>query len=66
MTMFLFGMHLSFNFRNGVGLDIEAATARPIWITDSVNNSRFAVLDGIVICLPLCVVTYGVILEEEA
>ena len=66
MTMFLFGMHLSFNFRNGGGLDIEAATARPIWITDSVNNSRFAVLDGIVICLPLCVVTYGVILEEEA
>jgi hypothetical protein len=64
MTIILFGMHLSLNLRNGCGFDIEAATARPIWITDNLNHSRFAIFNGIVICLPFCILTYGEVYEE--
>ena len=64
MTIIVFGMHLSLNLRNGFGLDIEAASARPIWITDNLGDSRFAVFDGLVICIPFCTITYGAVYEE--
>ena len=64
MTIILFDMHLSINLRNGFGFDIEAASARPIWITDNRDQSRFAVFNGIVICLPFCILTYGEVYEE--
>tara|TARA_X000001382_G_scaffold114406_1_gene92707 strand:+ start:935 stop:1129 length:195 start_codon:yes stop_codon:yes gene_type:complete len=64
MTIIIFDMHLSLNLRNGFGFDIEAASARPIWITDNLGDSRFAVLDGLVICLPFCIITYGSVYEE--
>ncbi len=31
--------HLTFEFRNGTGLDIEFADSRPVWIVDTQTGS---------------------------
>ena len=33
MTFILFGQALTFEFRNGVGIDLEFTSTKPVWIT---------------------------------
>jgi|TARA_R110000851_G_scaffold69533_1_gene155720 hypothetical protein len=61
MTFYFLGYHLTFNFRNGIGLDIESCDARPIWV-GSLNC--FGTLNGLVVLIPFVVVTYGSIVIE--
>ena len=58
MTFKLLGFHLTFNFRSGVGFDIEFTESRPIWVTGEK-------LMGIVMLIPFCMITYGKIYELE-
>jgi|TARA_B110001452_G_scaffold262495_1_gene262615 hypothetical protein len=52
--------NLSINLRNGVGLDLEFTESRAVWvILDSSEKYEAAQLEGIIICLPFCVITFG-------
>ena len=66
MTIILFKMHLTINFRNGFVFDIEATSSRPVLITEvNTGNEKFALLSGLVISLPFAVITYGEVYELE-
>jgi hypothetical protein len=56
MTFKVFGLYLTFNSRNGVGLDLESCSSRPVWV-ESLNC--FALLNGVVVLLPFLIITYG-------
>tara|TARA_R110000868_G_scaffold181717_1_gene422674 strand:+ start:469 stop:669 length:201 start_codon:yes stop_codon:yes gene_type:complete len=53
------------NYRLGVGLDLEFADSRAVWITNTLTDElRAASFDGVVIMLPLTVITFGKIWTE--
>jgi|TARA_Y100000052_G_C2931539_1_gene74649 hypothetical protein len=57
--------HLTFEFRNGTGLDIEFADSRPVWIIDTETGELSAMaFKGIILLLPLIVITYGEVHQE--
>jgi hypothetical protein len=63
MTKYFFGMYWSIGFRSGCGLDIEAASTRPVWCID--GDETFAVaFNGLVILLPLVMFTVGNLVES--
>tara|TARA_R110002050_G_scaffold15519_3_gene47612 strand:+ start:5698 stop:5898 length:201 start_codon:yes stop_codon:yes gene_type:complete len=59
VTFILFGQTLTFEFRNGVGVDLEFTNSKPVWITR--NNLEFEVaeFEGMVIKLPFIVISFG-------
>lgn len=61
MTFILFGQALTFEFRNGVGVDLEFTNSKPVWI--SVDREglevKAAEFEGLVISLPFIVISYG-------
>jgi len=58
--------HLSLNLRNGIGLDLEFADTRAIWVMADGGDFEAAQFEGIVLSLPFCVVTFGqVFLQGE-
>ncbi len=61
MTFILFGQALTFEFRNGVGVDLEFTNSKPVWI--SVDREglevKVAEFEGVVIGLPFIVISYG-------
>jgi|TARA_X000001382_G_C3115443_1_gene161372 hypothetical protein len=66
MTIKLFGYHLTFNFRSGVGFDIEFCDSRPIWVTGEQFFGLTALaFMGVVILIPFCMITYGKAYELE-
>ena len=60
MTFILFGQTLTFEFRNGVGGDLEFTTSKPVWITK--DNLEF---EGMVIGLPFIVISFGLCYSVE-
>jgi hypothetical protein len=66
MQTSLFGKHLSIEYRNGTGLDIEFCDSRPVWVhnTDTGETDAMPFM-GTVILLPLLVITYGNVYTEQ-
>lgn len=66
MQTSLFGKHLSIEYRNGTGLDIEFCDSRPVWVhnTDTGETEAMPFM-GAVILLPLLVITYGNVYTEQ-
>lgn len=66
MQTSLFGKHLSIEYRNGTGLDIEFCDSRPVWVhnTDTGETDAMPFM-GTVILLPLVVITYGNVYTEQ-
>lgn len=58
-------MHLAFNFRNGIGFDIEACSSRPIWINRPDESCGFACFNGLALLLPFTIITLGEVSELE-
>jgi len=61
MTFILFGQALTFEFRNGVGIDLEFTNSKPVWITRDSEGGKIeaAEFEGMVISLPFTVISYG-------
>lgn len=66
MQTSLFGKHLSIEYRNGTGIDIEFCDSRPVWVhnTDTGQTEALPFM-GTVILLPLLVITYGNVYTEQ-
>ena len=66
MQTSLFGKHLSIEYRNGTGLDIEFCDSRPVWVhnTDTGETDAMPFM-GTVILLPLLVITYVNVYTEQ-
>jgi|TARA_R100001086_G_scaffold76944_4_gene37333 hypothetical protein len=60
MSFQLFDMIWTFDFRNGVGFDIEATSSRPVWtVIDNDNHVTPMAFNGLVLLLPFICVTIG-------
>ena len=66
MQTSLFGKHLSIEYRNGTGIDIEFCDSRPVWVhnTDTGETEAMPFM-GTVVLLPLLVITYGNVYTEQ-
>jgi|TARA_B110000908_G_C10021814_1_gene343240 hypothetical protein len=63
--MILFGRSLSIEYRLGVGIDLEFADGRAVWIYDPSTGEMGAMpFMGTLISLPLCLISYGRVYEE--
>lgn len=57
--------HLTVEFRNGTGLDIEFTESRPVWTIDQGTGELSAMaFRGIVVLLPLIVITFGIVHQD--
>ena len=65
MTFILFGQALTFEFRNGVGIDLEFTNSKPVWITKDNVELEIAEFEGMVISLPFIVISYGLCYKTE-
>ena len=65
MTFILFGQALTFEFRNGVGIDLEFTSTKPVWITRDNVEFEVAEFEGVVIGLPFIVISYGLCYKNE-
>ena len=65
MTFILFGQALTFEFRNGVGIDLEFTNSKPVWITKDNVELEIAEFEGVVISLPFIVISYGLCYKTE-
>ena len=65
MTFILFGQALTFEFRNGVGIDLEFTSTKPVWITRDNSEFEVAEFEGVVISLPFIVISYGLCYKTE-
>jgi len=63
--MILFGRSLSIEYHLGVGIDLEFADGRAVWIYDPSTGEMGALpfMDTL-ISLPLCLISYGRVYEE--
>ena len=63
MTFILFGQALTFEFRNGVGVDLEFTSSKPVWITLDPDGLEVEVaeFEGMVISLPFSVISFGTV-----
>ena len=58
--------YLSINLRNGVGFDLEFPDSRAVWITDAQSEEvNAASFEGVVVLLPLLIITFGKIWSED-
>ena len=63
--MILFGRVLSVEYRLGVGFDLEFPDSRPVWVYNvSTGNTETMPFQGVILHLPLCLVSYGRVYEE--
>jgi hypothetical protein len=67
LTFILFGQALTFEFRNGVGIDLEFTNSKPVWIKtiSEDGNVEIAEFEGVVISLPFIVISYGLCYKVE-
>lgn len=64
MTKYLFGMYWSLQLRYGFGFDIESVDSKAVWVTH--DDETFAsAFDGLVILLPLVLITIGNLVEVD-
>ena len=63
--MVILGRNLSLEYRLGVGIDLEFPDSRPVWVyntsTESIEVMPF---QGVILHLPLCLVSFGRVYEE--
>ena len=63
--MIIFNRVLSVEYRLGVGFDLEFPDSRPVWVyntsTESIEVMPF---QGVILHLPLCLVSYGRVYDE--
>ena len=65
MALFhILGRTLATELRNGIGWDIEFVSSRPVWVIFG-ENVKAMPFNGVVILLPLIVITFGSVIEEE-
>jgi len=65
VTFILFGQALTFEFRNGVGIDLEFTSTKPVWITRDNLEFEVAEFEGMVISLPFIVISFGMCYSTE-
>ena len=61
----IFGRTLTAELRNGIGLDIEFADSRPVWICKDGDEICAMPFNGMVIMVPLICITFGNVYEES-
>ena len=59
MTFKLFNQTLSFDIRNGCGIDLEFVDGKAIWICRDGTNIESAVFKGTVMLFPFFSITFG-------
>jgi len=63
--MVILGRNLTIEYRLGVGFDLEFPDSRPVWVyntsTESIEVMPF---QGVILHLPLCIVSFGRVYEE--
>jgi hypothetical protein len=63
--MVILGRNLTIEYRVGVGFDLELPDSRPVWVyntsTESIEVMPF---QGVILHLPLCLVSFGRVYEE--
>ena len=63
--MIIFNRVLSVEYRLGVGFDLEFPDSRPVWVYNSnTGNTETMPFQGVILHLPLCLVSYGRVYEE--
>ncbi len=65
MTFKLFNRMLTFDFRNGVGIDLEFVDGKAIWISRDQVSIEAASFVGAVILLPFFLIQYGKCYQPE-
>jgi len=56
---------LSVEYRLGVGFDLEFPDSRPVWVYNSnTGNTETMPFQGVILHLPLCLVSYGRVYDE--
>jgi hypothetical protein len=65
MSIQVLGKLLTFEYRNGTGIDIEFCDSKPVWAYEEGNPEIKAYpFKGVVILLPLLTITWGNIYLE--
>lgn len=63
--MIIFNRVLSVEYRLGVGFDLEFPDSRPVWVYNTnTGNTETMPFQGVILHLPLCLVSYGRVYEE--
>jgi len=63
--MIIFNRVLSVEYRLGVGFDLEFPDSRPVWVYNAnTGNTETMPFQGVILHLPLCLVSYGRVYEE--
>ena len=63
--MIIFNRVLSVEYRLGVGFDLEFPDSRPVWVYNTnTGNTETMPFQGVILHLPLCLVSYGLVYEE--
>jgi len=56
---------LSIEYRLGVGFDLEFPDSRPVWVYNTnTGNTETMPFQGVILHLPLCLVSYGRVYDE--
>jgi hypothetical protein len=63
--MIIFNRVLSVEYRLGVGFDLEFPDSRPVWVYNTnTGNTETMPFQGVILHLPLCLVSFGRVYEE--
>lgn len=63
--MVILGRSLTIEYRLGVGFDLEFPDSRPVWVLNSfTDNIEVMPFQGVILHLPLCLVSFGRVYEE--
>jgi hypothetical protein len=67
MTCKIFNRTLSFNFRNGIGVDLEFSQGRAIWVSREFNSPGIeaAVFNGVTLLFPFIIICFGLCYTTE-
>ena len=67
MTCKIFNRTLSFNFRNGIGVDLEFSQGRAIWVSREFNSTgvEAAVFNGVTLLFPFIIICFGLCYTTE-
>jgi hypothetical protein len=67
MTFKIFNRTLSFNFRNGVGIDLEFSQGKAIWVSREAKTSEVeaALFNGVTLLFPFIIVSFGLCYTTE-
>ena len=67
MTCKIFNRTLSFNFRNGIGVDLEFSRGRAIWVSREFNSTgvEAAVFNGVTLLFPFIIICFGLCYTTE-